>query len=200
MTADSSAKAQSPQSLRDILRALHAASDGDTVSVDEILDQIGHRSFAPAILVPAMILVSPISGIPGTPTIGAVIILLITVQAILGVDHLWLPAFVRKRRIKGEKLEKAVTWLERPVLWIDDHTERRVAFLARKPWSLVALMAIAALACVMPLLEVLPLVTSVLCFAISLLAIGMMGRDGLFMLSGYGFIILGASGLAWLIS
>lgn len=86
---------QEPRSLSDILQALRNACSGSTVSIDDVLDEIGHRSFAPAILVPALLLVSPISGIPGLPTIGSIVILFFTLQALFGVESLWLPRFIR---------------------------------------------------------------------------------------------------------
>ena len=39
---------------------------------------------------PALILVSPLSGIPGAPSIGALIIVTVVVQALVGRQHLWL--------------------------------------------------------------------------------------------------------------
>nr|WP_319248717.1 exopolysaccharide biosynthesis protein [uncultured Celeribacter sp.] len=182
-----------PRSINDILTALNRACDGDSVSVDQIFDEIGHRSFAPALLVPALLLVSPISGIPGVPTVGSIIIFFFAVQAIIGTDHLWLPGFIRKRNMPCSKLSKALIWLQKPADWIDERTERRLSVLARWPWHNLAYVAMIALAMIMPFLEILPMVTSVACFSISLLALGIMVRDGLLVLLGY--LCIGAFGL-----
>lgn len=176
---------QEPRSLSDILQALRNACSGSTVSIDDVLDEIGHRSFAPAILVPALLLVSPISGIPGLPTIGSIVILFFTLQALFGVESLWLPRFIRSRHLSCDRVNKAVNWLERPVEWVDRKTERRLSFLAKRPWNYVGFVLTAILALIMPFLELLPMVTSVACFAISLLTLGIMVRDGVLVIAGY---------------
>ncbi|WP_417250173.1 exopolysaccharide biosynthesis protein [Celeribacter sp.] len=174
-----------PRSLNDILDALRNACSGSTVSIGDVLDEIGHRSFAPAILVPAVLLVSPVSGIPGLPTFGAILILVFTVQALIGADHIWVPRIIRSRNLPCSRVNKAVDWLERPVEWVDGHTEKRLSFLAQRPWSFVALSLTALLAITMPFLEILPMVTSLACFAISLLILGIMVRDGFLIVAGY---------------
>lgn len=182
-----------PKSLEDVLVALRHACSGESVTIDDVLDEIGHRSFAPAILVPALILVSPISGIPGLPTIGSIIILIFTAQAIFGADHLWVPDFIRRRKLSCDRLNKAVDWLEPPVEWVDGHTRKRLSFLARRPWAFIAFTFIGALALIMPFLELLPMVTSIACFAISLMTLGMMVRDGFLIIAGYIAIALFAT-------
>lgn len=186
-----------PQTLKEIMDRLRQACDGNSVSVDDILEEMGQRSFAPLILVPALLLVSPLSGIPGTPTMGAIIFILFSTQALLGRDHVWLPAVIRRRTISCARFDRAVRWLERPVSWIDDHTKTRFAVLARRPYSRLALVATIVLSVFLPFLELLPMVTSVAAFAISLLMIGKIGRDGVFMMAGYlsiaGFALLAYS-------
>ncbi|MCA0041971.1 exopolysaccharide biosynthesis protein [Celeribacter litoreus] len=176
-----------PRSVNDILRAIEAAQDDQVgrVSVDAIFDEIGHASFAPAVLVPALILVSPISGIPGFPTFGAIIIFLFAFQAVLGTDHLWLPEFIRRRHLPSEKVQKALDWLEKPANWIDERTETRLSFLAKRPWHRLTYLLMVLIAITIPALELLPLVTSAACTAISLMALGLMVRDGLLVLLGY---------------
>lgn len=185
------------RSLKDILSAIESACSEESVSVDEIFDEIGRNSFAPALLVPALLLVSPLSGIPGFPTVGSVVILLFAVQAILGVEHVWLPSIIRKRELPCRRVSKAVGWLAKPAHWIDARTERRLSIFARHPWQNVAYGAMILLALIMPFLEVLPMVTSVACFAISLLALGIMVKDGLLVVFGY--LTIGAFGVLLLI-
>lgn len=177
-----------PKSLTDILDAVGHAGTGEKVSVGEIFDEVGNRSFAPALLVPAILLVSPISGIPGVPTIGSIVMLIITVQALIGKDKLWVPDFLRRRKIPSRRLDKALDWLRKPSAWVDRKTERRMAFLTRHPWDQIALVIITIVAMILPFLEILPMVTSVACFAISLFALGIMVSDGLLVLSGYAFV------------
>ncbi|NIZ10418.1 exopolysaccharide biosynthesis protein [Pseudooceanicola sp. HF7] len=191
------------RSLEDILDALSNVGDegeDSEVSVEEVLTEVGTRSFAPIILVPSLILISPISGIFGLPTIGAIFILLITVQKLLGRPHVWMPGMIRRRKVTREKLGKAIDWLRRPCAWVDRQTHKRLTVLVSRPARLVTLLVICAICLIIPALEILPMVTSLFATAISFFAIALLARDGLFTLLGY--IWLGCAGGAiwWLVS
>ena len=153
-----------------------------------MLTEIGDRSFATALLVPALILVSPISGIPGTPTIGAVVVILIVAQWIAGRDHLWLPGFVMRRRVKSARMRRALTWFDRPAAFLDRHTVPRLTALTAGPLAVLPLLAVLAIAATWPLLELLPFVTTIGAFAVSLFAFGLMTRDGAYVALGYLFV------------
>jgi len=189
-----------PESLSDILAKLREASEGETVSVRDILEHIGTRSFAPLLLVPALILVSPISGIPGTPTIGSIVILLIAGQAVFGRRSLWLPGFVMRRRIKSSRFRKALAAMEKPIAFIDRHSHKRLTLLTMRPFSFVAIGVCLAIAAILPFLELLPMVTSIWAFAISLLALGLMVRDGVIVIAGYAVVAANAALILRLIS
>lgn len=175
-------------SLTDVVDAIRRAGDGETLSVEDILHEIGDRSFATALLVPALLLVSPISGIPGSPTVGAIIVILIASQWILRRKHLWLPGFIMRRTVAAEKMHKALAWLERPAAFVDRHTRPRLRMLTSGPFRTVTLAAVLVIAAAWPLLEILPLVTSVGAFAVALLSFGLMTRDGLYVVAGYTFV------------
>lgn len=184
----------SPAFLHDLLAAMRPQEHAKHVSVQDVVTRIGDRSFAPVILVVGLILVSPVSGIPGTPTIGSLIVLLCAVQAILGRDHLWLPEFLMRRRIKAGRMNRGLDWLARPAAWLDRHTHDRLLMLSATPLSQLAFAVIALIALTWPFLELLPFVTSFGAGAVSLIAFGLLTRDGLYLLWGY--VVTGLLGLA----
>ncbi|MBN2907419.1 MAG: exopolysaccharide biosynthesis protein [Rhodobacteraceae bacterium] len=183
------------QTVNGVLDALVASIRGDRVSVAEIVAGLGERSFAPLLLLPALILVSPISSIPGMPTMGGLVIGLVAVQMIFGRSSLWLPAALARRSVSARKMCKAVKWLRRPASWIDRHVHPRMVRLATRPFSCVALMVCLAVTLVMPLMEFVPMLATVAASAITLFAIGLMTLDGAYIVAGYAFIGLGV-GLA----
>ena len=65
------------QNLTGLLDTLERAAKSDSVSIRQILEEMGDRSFTPLILAISVLLISPISGIPTVPTISAVIMVLI---------------------------------------------------------------------------------------------------------------------------
>ena len=186
-------------SLRQLITRVDDASDARHVSVGEILDALGTRSFAPAVIVPSMILVSPVSGIPGLPTIGAILICLITVQWLFNADHLWLPDWILSRRIRNMRLHNGLMKIAGLADWVDDHSGRRLQWLTRGPVRKAVLASIILVAASWPFLELLPMVTSVGATAVVLWSFGLWVRDGLFVLGGYaiaGALIIGLTQLA----
>ena len=175
-------------SLTGVLSAIRRAGRNESLSVEDVLAEIGDRSFATALLVPALVLVSPVSGIPGTPTIGAIIVILIVLQWIFGRSHLWLPRFIMQRRVRSDQMHRALAWFDRPAAFIDRHTYSRLSLLTSGPLTLLPLLTVLAIAATWPLLELLPFVTTIGAFAVSLFAFGLMTKDGAYVVLGYAFV------------
>ncbi|WP_417206373.1 exopolysaccharide biosynthesis protein [Antarctobacter sp.] len=189
MTADpettGSPPKRSPQSLGELLEAMRPCENDTHVSVGDVLNRVGDQSFAAVILVPAIVLVSPISGIPGSPTLGALITMLVSIQALLGRRHLWLPGFLRRRRVSAKKMTKAIDWLRKPAGWMDRHSSGRLKLLTSRPVRPIAFAAVTLIALSWPFLEILPFVTSFFAGAVAMMMFGVMTRDGIYLLAGY---------------
>jgi hypothetical protein len=185
--------------LSEVLDRIDSAGDGDRVTVGEINENFGDRSLAPILLIPAMITASPISGIPGVPTITGIIVGLIVVQMLMGRDTLWLPRFLAKRGVPKERMGKAVSFLRKPVGWVEKLLKPRLTWLAKRPMNYVALLVCLAIAIATPAFEFLPFVISIAAIAIGMFAAGLLVRDGVVMLVGYAFVGLTAY-LAWVLA
>ncbi|QRF67648.1 exopolysaccharide biosynthesis protein [Ponticoccus alexandrii] len=176
---------RSPESLDDLLKAMRPEQGDLRVSVEDVLRRVGAGSFPAVILVPAIVLVSPISGIPGTPTLAGMIVLLCAVQALVGKKHLWLPGFLRRRSVSAARMLRAVEWLRRPAGWMDRHAHNRLRLLVSGPAKPLAYAATALVAVSWPLLELLPFFTSFSAGAVAMVMFGLMTRDGAYALAGY---------------
>lgn len=174
-----------------VLDDLDEAGDDENVSLGQIVDQMGDRSFAPMLLVPAIIMVSPISSIPGTPTISALIIGLTVAQMLYGRDSLWLPDFLLKRKVSSDRMHKAVNFLRKPVGYVEPVMKERLTFLADRPGNYLALFTCLCITLTMPLMEFVPMLASVAALAISLFAAGILVRDGLVLMMGYVVVGIG---------
>ncbi|MCC5971201.1 MAG: exopolysaccharide biosynthesis protein [Pararhodobacter sp.] len=175
-------------SLTEVLDQLDNAGSDEEVSVGEILDEVGDRSLAPILLVPAMITASPISGIPGVPTITGIVVGLIVVQMLMGRDTLWVPQFLSRRSVAKSKMDKAVKFLRKPVGWLDRLMKPRLSWLATRPLNYVALVICLIIAVTTPVMELLPFAISIAAVAIGFFAAGILMRDGLMILIGYGVV------------
>lgn len=180
------------QAISEVLEILEEAGDPDRVSVRQIVEAMGDRSFAAILLVPALLLVSPLSGIPGSPTIAGAIIALILVQMLLGRSSLWLPEVLASRRLPTRRFKAALKWLRGPVGRVEPLIRERLAWLTVRPWNYVALWLCLAVTAVMPLMELVPFFASGAGLAISLFAAGLLARDGVVLLFGYGVVVIGA--------
>src|SRR5690554_7602963 len=97
--------------LEQLLDRIDEAGEGEEqVSLEQLMDHIGRRSFGPILLLIGVILVSPLSGIPGLPSTMGVAVLLLSLQMLLRRKYIWLPGWILRRSISEEKLATAAGW------------------------------------------------------------------------------------------
>ena len=76
--------ADTPKNVCGILERLTEIGDEkDRASIGNIVEAFGSRSYGPVLLVPALIGISPVGGIPGVPTFLALTLLLIAVYGLV---------------------------------------------------------------------------------------------------------------------
>jgi hypothetical protein len=176
----------------DVVDRMEAAGERkERVSLGAVMRAVGERSFGPLLLVPGLIVVSPLSGIPGLPTIMAAVVLLIASQLLMGMDHIWLPQFLLRRSVSAEHFRQAIGLLKLVARASDSVASRRLTFLTRGAAVHVIALSCALIALTMPLLEVLPFANSVSAAAISAFGLALTARDGL--LAAVAFVITGAA-------
>jgi hypothetical protein len=151
---------------------------GESVTVREVVEELGHKSFASLMLIFSLISTSPASAIPGITAIVAVIVFVLAVQMMLGRECVWLPQFVNRRRISRAKLCKGIGWLRRPVAFVERFLRARLTFLLHRPWLLLPLGLILLLTLFMPFMEVVPTSGSIASAVIAFFAAGLLTRDG----------------------
>ena len=165
--------------------ALEVTDGEDEVSVGELVDAYGTRSFGPALVLFGLLaLFPPIGAVPGIPIILGAALLLFAVQFVVGRDHVWLPGFVTERSFERERLEKAEdkarTWLRK----LDKLFTERLTFATGPKAEKAAAVAAVLHALLMIPLEFVSLV-AVPGIALTAFGVGLMARDGLFMLIGF---------------
>lgn len=112
--------------LHELVVPLHEADWNRRITVQTILRQIGAQSYAAALLVPAMILVSPLAGIIFLPTFGALVMGLIAAKGLMSRPHRWMSGFVLRRQISAARYHKTIDMLERPIDWFESHARKRL--------------------------------------------------------------------------
>ncbi|QJQ94221.1 MULTISPECIES: exopolysaccharide biosynthesis protein [Halomonadaceae] len=166
------------EALLDLLEEMSA--ERDEVSIDNIVEAVGRRSFGPLLLVAGLLTLAPvISGIPGLPTLAAAIILLVSVQLLMARDHFWLPKLMLNRSIASDKFTKALGWMRKPARGIDYLLKNRLVWmLSHKGVRIVAIFCV-LIALAMPPMELVPFSANAAGLALALFGLGLMAKDGL---------------------
>jgi hypothetical protein len=166
------------QALSEVLNKLESAARDDSIPIGDVVEHLGHRSFASLMLIFSLISTSPASAIPGITTMVALIVFLLIVQMLIGRDCVWLPQFVSRRRMATAKLCKGIRWLRRPVRFVERFLKPRLTFLLHRPWVFGPLVLILGLTLFMPLMEAIPTSGSIASAVIAFFAAGLLTRDG----------------------
>ncbi len=174
--------AEDPKSVGDILDRLEElAKDGNDVSIGRVVQTLGNRGHGPFLMIPALIDISPVGGIPGLPTVLAVIIALTAAQMLFGRKHLWLPGFLANRSLSSEKTCETTAKLRGLARFLDRWFHGRLPKLTEGSFVRVAAGLCILLTLTVPPLELLPFATTAPMAAIAAFGLALLVRDGLLM-------------------
>lgn len=181
------AQAQGAQDLEDLLGELRKAADGNgpRVSVQEIMDAVGQRSFGPLLLLAGLLGMTPVAAVPGAPSVIALITLLVASQLLIGRDAFWLPKFLLKRSVRADRLQKTVRVATKPARVVDRMVKPRLEALTGPVADRMVALVCVVLALSVPPLEFLPFVAFIPSAAIASFGLGLLARDGLLVLIAF---------------
>ncbi|WP_129126672.1 exopolysaccharide biosynthesis protein [Geomonas oryzae] len=166
-------------------RINQSADDEGRVSLGQIVESVGDRSFGPLLLMVGVIAASPISGMPGVPTTMGIFILLIAGQLFFRREHFWLPKWVLRRSLAKEKVHTAVRWLSPPARFIDRWLRPRMSALIQGGSTYLISFVCASIAIVMPMMELVPFSAHGAGLALTAFGLALISRDGLLALIAF---------------
>ncbi|MCJ7421363.1 exopolysaccharide biosynthesis protein [Sphingomicrobium astaxanthinifaciens] len=205
-THDSKGELGPVKSVGDIVEGLEEIGEEKAcVSVGDIADAFGTRTYAPFLIVPALLEITPLGAIPGVPTILAIIVAIFAVQMLFGRKRIWIPDIIENRRVTGERLRKAAEKAEGVADRMDQWFHRRLRHLTAGVFMKLAAVVILALCAAVPFLEVLPFASSGPMLAIVFIGLALLVRDGLLLVIsvslglaavgfGLGHLLMGGGG------
>lgn len=162
-----------------VLRRLAEERVRERVSVQDLFAALGDRALAALLFVFAV--PNAVPSPPGLSTVLGVPLLLLSTQLLLG-RKAWLPGFIARRSMARADFEvlmaRVLPWLERA----EKLLRPRLSGLALPPMEY--LLGFICLALAMILVLPIPLGNNPPALAIALLALGILERDGLWVLSG----------------
>ncbi len=169
----------SGQTLSAVLLDLAAQTDRERISVADLLAALGDRALGALIFIFAFPNVLPVP--PGTSTLLGAPLVFLAAQLMLGRTP-WLPAVVSRRSLLQADfavlVRRVVPWLQRAERLL----RPRLSWAAGPPmeYALGAVCLLLALVLVLPI----PLGNMLPALAISLIALAVLERDGLWALAG----------------
>jgi hypothetical protein len=187
-----------PLSFNEVLDDIAYKADNDDtpdkLTLGEVLDSVGRRTYGPLLLVIGLIAVSPLTALPGTTWLVAVLTLLVAGQMALGMKRVWLPRKARDMSLPPEGVKGAVEKSRGVAKVVDTLLKPRLTFLSKPPFvNFVALLVIGAALITFPL-GLIPLAPLAPGLAVVFFGLGMTARDGLWLLLG----TLAVGGAFWL--
>lgn len=166
-------------------------TSGEEVSVEDLLQAVGQRSFGPILLLLGFVAASPITIIPGATWIVSVAICPICVQILFGFQRPWIPKnaqhFKFKRQLITSSIDTALPWARQ----LDRFIKPRFTFLTRSPFlQFVALICLASALITFPL-GLVPFGPLLPSLAIMMFGLALTARDGVVLL--FSMVLLGGS-------
>lgn len=179
--------------LRELLTSLDEEHQGNDVSIDDILKTFESRGFGPLLVIPSLLaLVCPI---PGIPTACGLFMALVSIQQAFGRKHPWLPKRLRHVSIGADRFHRMVVRVKPWAGRLEHLFRPRLVFMDTPAARRVIAILVTLLSLSMAPLELLPFAAALPSGMLLLIALGMIARDGLFMLIG---LVIAVVGVLWL--
>jgi hypothetical protein len=143
------------------------------------------------VLLVGLILVTPLSGVPGIPTLMGLLTLLTLGQILVGRKHFWLPHWLVQRQVPRRKLVQGLKIMRPPARSIDRLIRPRLTLLVRGPGLYAMALVCMVISVVMPATELVPFSASIAGLALMTFGLAMISKDGLLALIAWGIALIG---------
>lgn len=188
MSSPNSPKAEPDTgSLQQVVAQAKDHLQGDRVSIGELLDSVQNRGYGPLLLIPSLISISPLGGIPGVSIVTGTVITLISIQMLLWSGHPWIPQKLEEFTIERSRFESGLKKSKPWIQWIDRWLTQRWTVLTTGPMHYVLAVLMILLSLSYYPLALIPLGVFLPGVANTLFALGITARDGLLIV--FGFIV-----------
>jgi hypothetical protein len=164
-----------------ILTAIAEAQDKDRISIEDLLRALRHRALGALMFIFAVPTALPMP--PGVSAVLGAPLLFLTAQLTLGMRP-WLPRFITQRSLSRADFANVVATVVPWLAKAEGVMRPRLTMLARRP--AVQLVGLIALCMSIVLFLPIPLGNMLPSIAICIMALGVLERDGVWILLGIG--------------
>lgn len=153
------------------------------ISFQCLLQLLGKRAFGVAILLFALPSTLPLSIIPGISFVFSLPIMLLALQIIGARNTLWLPKIIAQQTIEHTKLVKIIDKTIPYLIKVERFLTPRWPMMTSRAMDIINGIVIFCLALL--LIFPIPLSNSIFALLIVIFSLGLVEKDGLFILGGY---------------
>jgi len=187
--------AEQTRSISSILSRILYKMHGGSVAVDDIFSALGRRAYGPLLFALAILCFSPIGAIPGMPAITATLLILIAVQFFFISGNPWIPDWIARQETSADRARQGLKQVAPYLRNMENYLHPRLRFMFHPVFTHIAMLLVIILSLLMFPLGFIPFAVMVPTFAIAVLGMAIVSRDGLVMLAGLS-LGLGAVGLS----
>lgn len=172
-------QAEGADRLSAILIAIAEAEDKDRISVGDLLEALKRRALGALMFIFAVPTALPMP--PGVSAVLGAPLLFLTIQLMLGMQP-WLPKLITERSLSRVDFHRVVRTIAPWLARAEGVMRPRLTFLAHRPF--VYLLGLASFAMAFILFLPIPLGNMLPSVAICIMALGLLERDGVWILIG----------------
>ncbi len=171
--------------LSDIFDDLCVDQNDENITLETILHNLNNRGYAPLLIVPSLIILSPVGAIPGVPAILGLFIFFVAFQMMLGRSEPWLPSFVKKLKFETKSFCSGLEKSEPILKKIERVIKPRYCFLAtnKLAYFFVSIMSV-ILSMGVVSIGFIPFLPDLLVLPILFFSIGLLTQDGIVIILG----------------
>lgn len=166
----------------------HVAS-GEKISIGMIQKVAGQRAAGPMLLFPTLIVVSPLSIIPGLPSLIGINTILVAGQIVLGREQVWLPGWLTKRCLPTKYADRFLGFLKPVTRKVDAVAKPRLSAMLAWPIRRIGAVVCVMVGLIMPLLEFIPFTSTGAGAIIATYGLAITARDGMLALAWIGLVM-----------
>lgn len=167
---------------------LQAHQQSHSLRFDQIVASLGDRAFGLVILFFALPSALPLSTIPGVSLIFSLPILMVAVQLLFQRSSLWLPARIARQTVTLKQLQQIVHKALPYLRWLEKLLRPRWSFFSLPLMEMITALVILFLSLL--LMTPVPFTNFLFSSAIIILSLGLIEKDGLFIVLGFCLFIL----------
>ncbi|WP_371395355.1 exopolysaccharide biosynthesis protein [Fretibacter rubidus] len=187
-----------PKPLESILDKVDDLPKGQKTNLKTVISAFGDRAFGPVLTLCGLLLLTPVGAIPGAPLALCVIIISFALQIIFGRSQPWLPKFLRKIEVRQSDIDTTKKYVEPVLETLDGIVRPRYKWAATETSRYFAAVLSILLALTLLPLGPIPFGATLPGVIIAVIGMGIMARDGLALMVGFGLAGLSAAAVIYL--